>query len=106
MAPEHHRLSRYGTMNVEDIANLPVQKIIAPTAHLYLWVPNALLPDGLKVMESWGFQYKSNIVWHKLRKDGALTAVALDFTFEMLQNFYYLELEEECQNFISRPHPS
>ena len=70
MAPEHRRLARYDTMTVEEIAALPVAKILKPTAHLYLWVPNALLPDGIKVMAAWGFEYKSNIVWHKLRKDG------------------------------------
>src|SRR5215813_5198967 len=70
MAPEHRRLSRYGTLSVEEIAALPVSQVAAPVAHLYLWVPNALMPAGLHVMESWGFQYKTNIVWHKLRKDG------------------------------------
>src|SRR5689334_22023035 len=70
MAPEHRRLSRYGTMNLEEIMTLPVGSIVAPTAHLYLWVPNALLPDGLAVMKAWGFTYKSNLAWHKIRKDG------------------------------------
>src|SRR5437899_600491 len=68
MAPEHRRLSRYGTLSVEEIAALPIAQVVEPTAHLYLWVPNALLPEGLQVMKSWGFSYKSNIVWHKLRK--------------------------------------
>jgi N6-adenosine-specific RNA methylase IME4 len=70
MAPEHRRLSRYGTMTADEIATMPVARVAASTAHLYLWVPNALLPDGLRVMEAWGFHYKTNIVWHKLRKDG------------------------------------
>src|SRR6476660_8143873 len=61
MAPEHKRLSRYVTLSMEEIAALPVGSIVAPTAHLYLWVPNALLPFGLKIMEAWGFEYKSNI---------------------------------------------
>ena len=70
IAPEHKRLSRYGTMVLAEIAALPVEQLAAPTAHLYLWCPNALLPDGLAVMQAWGFSYKSNIVWHKVRKDG------------------------------------
>src|SRR5208337_1300920 len=65
VAPEHKRLSRYGTMSLKEIMALPVGDIANETAHLYLWVPNALLPDGLAVMEAWGFAYKSNIVWHK-----------------------------------------
>lgn len=81
MAPEHHRLSRYGTMSVGEIAALPVARIVAPTAHLYLWVPNALLPDGLSVLDAWGFTYKSNIVWHKLRKDGGSDGRGVGFYF-------------------------
>jgi len=70
IAPEHHRLSRYGTMALDEIKALPVSGAAAETAHLYLWIPNALLAEGLAVMAGWGFTYKSNIVWHKIRKDG------------------------------------
>jgi len=81
MAPEHKRLARYDTMDLQTICDLPVAKIAAPTAHLYLWVPNALLPDGLKVMNAWGFNYKSNIVWHKIRKDGGSDGRGVGFYF-------------------------
>ncbi|MEC4592394.1 MULTISPECIES: MT-A70 family methyltransferase [Nitrospirillum] len=81
MAPEHHRLSRYGTLSVEEICALPVAKVLADTAHLYLWVPNALLPEGLQVMQAWGFQYKTNLVWHKLRKDGGSDGRGVGFYF-------------------------
>jgi len=81
VAPEHRRLNRYETMKVQDIADLPVASHLAETAHLYLWVPNALLPDGLRVMESWGFTYKSNIIWHKLRKDGGSDGRGVGFYF-------------------------
>jgi N6-adenosine-specific RNA methylase IME4 len=81
MAPEHRRLSRYGTMTVDEIAALPVPRILAPTAHLYLWVPNALLPEGIRVLQAWGFAYKSNIVWHKLRKDGGSDGRGVGFYF-------------------------
>lgn len=81
MAPEHKRLSRYGTMNLEAIMNLPVEQLADETAHLYLWVPNALLPEGLRVMEAWGFQYKSNLVWHKIRKDGGPDGRGVGFYF-------------------------
>ena len=70
VAPEHRRLNRYRTMKLDEIKRLPVYKAAAETAHLYLWVPNALLAEGLDVMKGWGFEYKSNIVWHKVRKDG------------------------------------
>lgn len=70
MAPEHKRLHRYKTMKIDDICSLPVSKIAADKSHLYLWCPNALLGWGLRVMEAWGFEYKTNIVWLKIRKDG------------------------------------
>jgi N6-adenosine-specific RNA methylase IME4 len=81
MAPEHRRLSRYGTMEMADIAALPVSEICASTAHLYLWVPNALLPDGIQILRAWGFEYKSNIVWHKIRKDGGSDGRGVGFYF-------------------------
>jgi N6-adenosine-specific RNA methylase IME4 len=81
MAPEHRRLSRYETMTMEDIAALPVSEIVSDPAHLYLWVPNALLPEGLAVMKAWGFAYKSNIVWHKIRKDGGSDGRGVGFYF-------------------------
>lgn len=81
VAPEHKRLARYGTMTLEDILALPVCEIADEPAHLYLWVPNALLPLGLRVLEAWGFQYKSNIVWHKVRKDGGPDGRGVGFYF-------------------------
>ena len=81
MAPEHRRLSRYRTMTMEEIGSLPVAQIAAPVAHLYLWVPNALLPWGLQVMDAWGFDYKSNLIWHKLRKDGGSDGRGVGFYF-------------------------
>ena len=81
MAPEHKRLSRYGTMGLADILTLPVGEFARTPAHLYLWVPNALLIEGLQVMEAWGFRYKSNIVWHKVRKDGGPDGRGVGFYF-------------------------
>lgn len=81
MAPEHRRLNRYGTMELEDIKALPVADAATSPAHLYLWVPNALLPEGLAVMKAWGFNYKSNIVWHKVRKDGGSDGRGVGFYF-------------------------
>jgi N6-adenosine-specific RNA methylase IME4 len=81
VAPEHKRLARYETMTLDDICALPVEGLASDPAHLYMWVPNALLPDGLKVMEAWGFQYKSNIVWHKVRKDGGSDGRGVGFYF-------------------------
>jgi len=81
VAPEHKRLSRYGTMELPAIKSLPVAAATTPTAHLYLWVPNALLPEGIEVMRAWGFHYKSNIIWHKVRKDGGSDGRGVGFYF-------------------------
>jgi N6-adenosine-specific RNA methylase IME4 len=81
VAPEHKRLSRYPTMMLDEICAIPVRSVLAPTAHLYLWVPNALLPEGLRVLDAWGFTYKTNIVWHKVRKDGGPDGRGVGFYF-------------------------
>ncbi len=81
MAPEHRRLSRYSTMTLEEIHELPVPMIAAERSHLYLWCPNALLAEGLETMERWGFTYKSNIVWYKVRKDGGPDGRGVGFYF-------------------------
>lgn len=81
VAPEHRRLDRYSTMDLSDICGLPVSEVTAENAHLYLWVPNALLPDGLRVMQAWGFRYVSNLVWAKRRKDGGPDGRGVGFYF-------------------------
>lgn len=81
VAPEHKRLNRYSTMGLEDIKKIPVEAVSDEKAHLYLWVPNALLPEGLAVMQAWGFEYKANIVWEKVRKDGGPDGRGVGFYF-------------------------
>jgi N6-adenosine-specific RNA methylase IME4 len=81
IAPEHKRLQRYTTLRIDDIKALPIANAAAAMSHLYLWVPNALLPAGLEVMKAWGFEYKSNIVWHKIRKDGGPDGRGVGFYF-------------------------
>jgi N6-adenosine-specific RNA methylase IME4 len=70
VAPEHQRLRRYRTMSLQEICALPVADLAEERSHLYLWVPNALLPEGLDVLRAWRFTYKTNLVWYKTRKDG------------------------------------
>jgi N6-adenosine-specific RNA methylase IME4 len=81
MAPEHKRLLRYSTMTLEDIFDLPVAELALPQSHLYLWVPNALLAEGLEVMKRWGFTYKTNLIWYKIRKDGGPDGRGVGFYF-------------------------
>lgn len=81
VAPEHKRLGRYATMSLEEIMEMPVGEVAATNSHLYLWVPNALLPEGLAVMNAWGFRYVSNIIWAKRRKDGGPDGRGVGFYF-------------------------
>lgn len=81
MAPEHKRLARYTTMSQQEILELPVAKLALPQSHLYLWVPNALVQDGLEVMKRWGFEYKTNLIWFKIRKDGGPDGRGVGFYF-------------------------
>lgn len=81
MAPEHKRLSRYSTMKLQEIMELPISQLALPKCHLYLWVPNALVLEGLEVMKRWGFTYKTNLVWFKIRKDGGPDGRGVGFYF-------------------------
>src|SRR5207302_9096464 len=72
---------RYRTMDLEEIRALPVAGLAAERCHLYLWVPNALLPDGLAVLQACGFTYKTNLVWYKVRKDGGPDGRGVGFYF-------------------------
>lgn len=81
VAPEHRRLDRYSTLSLNEIKALPINDVTADNAHLYLWVPNALVPEGLAVLEAWGFPYVSNIIWAKRRKDGGPDGRGVGFYF-------------------------
>lgn len=81
MAPEHRRLNRYATLTLDHILELPVAQLARDRSHLYLWVPNALIRDGLEVMKRWGFTYKTNLVWYKVRKDGGPDGRGVGFYF-------------------------
>jgi N6-adenosine-specific RNA methylase IME4 len=81
MAPEHKRLFRYRSMTFDEIKELPVSMLTDEKCHLYLWVPNALIKEGLEVMERWGFEYKTNLIWYKIRKDGGPDGRGVGFYF-------------------------
>lgn len=81
MAPEHRRLLRYQTLSFQEIKEMPVSDVAAPQSHLYLWTPNALLAEALDTMKAWGFEYKTNLVWFKVRKDGGPDGRGVGFYF-------------------------
>jgi N6-adenosine-specific RNA methylase IME4 len=81
VAPEHRRLCRYPTLSLDEIKSIPVSEVAKAQSHLYLWVPNALLSEGLEVMKAWSFTYKTNLVWYKIRKDGGPDGRGVGFYF-------------------------
>lgn len=81
MSPESGLRPRYATMALADICDMPVESIAAQDAHLYLWVPTAMLPEGLKVMEHWGFRYTTSLTWLKTRRDGEPDGSGVGFYF-------------------------
>ena len=66
----HSAASVYDVMELEDIKNLDVKSISEDQSHLYLWVTNPFIQEGLDVCEAWGFEYKTLITWVKTYKDG------------------------------------
>ena len=62
----------YELMSTDAIAGLPVELITAPRAFCWLWTTNAFLPDGLRVLDAWGFAYRTNVVWEKISASGGV----------------------------------
>jgi len=57
--------NQYPTMEVEDICNLPINEIAQNDAVLFLWATSPKLTEAMKVISSWGFNYRTNAVWVK-----------------------------------------
>ena len=57
--------NHYDTMTVEDICALPVKELADECAHLHLWTTNAFLFEAPQIMDAWGFEYKSCLLWIK-----------------------------------------
>jgi N6-adenosine-specific RNA methylase IME4 len=70
IGPEHKRLHRYRTMTLKDIHRLPVGDLSAEKSHLWLWSPLSMIEEATLVMYSWGWTYKTAMVWEKIRGDG------------------------------------
>jgi len=96
-SPEPRRLTRYETMTFQEIEELPVAEAVPDAAHLYLWVPNALLQEGLKVMEAWGFAYKTNLVWFKTRRDGGPDGRGVGFYFRNVTELVLFGVRGSCR---------
>ena len=81
MAPEHRRLSRYGTLTFEEISTLPVARSPRPRLTFICGFRTRSCRTVWQVMQAWGFEYKTNIVWHKKRRDGGSDGRGVGFYF-------------------------
>jgi len=63
--------THYRTMSMEELCNIKIP--VADNAALFLWVTNPFLRDAFQVIDAWGFEYKTNLVWvkDKLKKPGS-----------------------------------
>lgn len=57
--------NHYPTMETKDICDMPIANLVAANAHLHLWTTNGFLRESFDVMDAWGFQFKSCLVWIK-----------------------------------------
>lgn len=57
--------NHYPTMTLEEICALPVAELATEDALLYLWATAPKLAECMKVIEAWGFEYRTNLVWDK-----------------------------------------
>jgi N6-adenosine-specific RNA methylase IME4 len=82
-AVHHH----YESMSLEDICTLPIDQIADANCHLYLWVTNPLIAEGLRVTKEWGFEYKQLLTWIKTYRDNGLM---------MGLGYYFRVCTEQC----------
>jgi N6-adenosine-specific RNA methylase IME4 len=59
--------SQYPTMPIDEICGLAVAEIAAADSVLFLWATAPLLTEAIQVIESWGFTYKAQFVWDKVK---------------------------------------
>lgn len=64
-SPAREIENQYPTMAEEEIAALPVAKAAAKDAVLFLWATSPKLCVALRVMDAWGFEYKTCAIWDK-----------------------------------------
>jgi N6-adenosine-specific RNA methylase IME4 len=57
--------NHYDGLTVEQLCELPVKRLAADDAHLHLWTTNGFLFDCKRIMDAWGFEFRSSLVWVK-----------------------------------------
>ena len=92
--PERSRPSISGcrataTMKLDEIMALPVAQISSRQRRIFICgARTRCCPKGIAVMKAWGFNYKSNLVWHKVRKDGGSDGRGVGFYFRNVTELF------------------
>ncbi len=60
-------VKHYPTMTITELCKLPVDKIRDDNAVLFMWTTSPLIEDSFKVVNAWGFKYKTSFVWDKIK---------------------------------------
>jgi len=62
--------SKYKTLSLDQICELPVRELSHKNSVCFLWVTTPLLDNGFRILEAWGFKYKTTLVWDKTASGG------------------------------------
>lgn len=96
--------SHYKTMDVNDICDLPINIIADDNCVLLMWITGPCLQEGLKVIDAWGFKYKTiGFTWIKQNKTKQKTVCfgEWDIILEQMQNYvYWLQRENHCLELV------
>ena len=81
----------YPLMSIDQICQMPIKEIINKDAVLFLWVTSPMLQDAFKVIEAWGFKYKTSFVWDKIKHNmGHYSSVRHEFLLLAIRGSYPL----------------
>jgi N6-adenosine-specific RNA methylase IME4 len=87
-------------LSKEEIWSLPISEISADDAILFLWVPSALLEDGLITLKRWGFELKQTFIWVKTKPQPEKIILAILRTiWKNISNLKFSHFREAFQNF-------
>lgn len=75
-----HSSYHYPAMSIGELCELPVRKLASDDAVLFLWVTSPMLQISFRVIEAWGFYYKTTFVWDKVKHNfGSYNSVRHEF---------------------------
>ncbi len=91
--------NHYPTMTVDDLCNMQIGELVAGDAHLHLWTTNAFLFEAKRLIDAWGFEYKSCFVWVKPQ-------MGIGNYWRVSHEFLLLGVKGAARSFAERDHLS